>query len=371
MTDTSYPLGSSGKNAKLHDFLDGTQAEHVWTAGRTLYPLAPVVTPYTPPTTAYARVVPNAENLAMIVRPRTATDALIFAGAIVHKIADATTIAAANATDLASAKTLLDELMPEGKTHIASTAIHVAAGAVMYPGHKAADTTNLNTAADMSDLATGYVLADEQDDDYNAHAMSDTFHMVAATAVDFGGTPDSEETLVIKANLIRSAVIAHFGSPIAHYAADVENARLATATTPATDTATAQTLMNLLKAYWASHCGIGAAAAADLAAVICHANAVQRGLTTHFTETDSHGGAADAGNLATLVAVPSATDLATAQTLATAEKATLTAHYAITDAGAYQTVPAGQPLEWPCAGAFFCRTSTSGATFTTAEYRAA
>ena len=119
--------------------------------------------------------------------------------------------------------------------------------------HVANDTTNTSTAANMSDLATGYTLADELDDDVTAHLLSTVFHISATTATDFGGTPATEAALVTKVNLLRSDMISHFGNATVHYVADTVNADLATATTAATDTATAQTLINLLKTYWNTH----------------------------------------------------------------------------------------------------------------------
>lgn len=384
MADTTHQIGSSGIVKKLVEVESGVHADAVVfmapLAGSSSsigqvdiddiapYPNTPTVTVYTPSTTAYVKVTPAATLAEMVVRARTTSDDLYYAALVTHKIADATTIAAADATDLATSKTLIDEIDGEAQTHIASTAYHIAAGEVIYPGHKAADTTNTTAAADMSDLATGYVLADELEADLIAHGASTTYHIAAATIADMGDTPNSEATLVTKVNLIRTAAIAHYAATANHYVADYENNRLATATTAATDTASAQTLINLLKAYWNSHCGVGAAAAADLAAVIAHANAHRTGLLVHLADTASHGGIADATNLATLTAVASATNLATAQTLITALKAALNSHYVKTDNGAYVTVPAGTALNWSCLGSFFCRTSTSGGTFTTTEF---
>lgn len=336
------------------------------------YADAPVVTVYSPSTTAYMKVTPDASNLKMHIAPREVTHTLVYAPNVTHKIADATTIAAADADDLAKSKTLIDEIVPECKTHIASTAYHLAAGTVLYPGHKAADTTNTSTADNMSSLATGYVLADELEADLIAHAALAASHIAVATIADLAGTPDSEALLVAKVNLIRTAMIAHFGATANHYVADVENVRLATATTPATNEGSAQTCINLLKTYWNSHCGVGAAAAADLAAVICHANAVRTGLLIHYASATTHGGTADATNLATLTAVPAASDLATAQTLITAEKATLNLHYAVLDGGLYVAVPlAGLPLEWNCLGSVWVKTDQSAGVFTTSEWRSA
>ncbi len=334
------------------------------------YPVAPIITVNSPTGAAYIKYTPDATALEAIIRARVTSEDLIYATLITHKIADATSIGAADATDLASSKTLVNEIVAEAPTHIASTAYHIAAGTILYPGHKAADTTNTTSAADMIDLASGYTLYDELAADVAAHAASTTFHLAASTFTP-AATPNSEPTLRAALNDLRTFLLAHFASTAAHYVGDVENLRLLTATTPGSDEASDQTLINLVKTYWNSHCGIGAASAADLAAVICHANAFRAGLLVHYAATATHGGTADAANLATLTAVPACSDLATAQTLVNAEKATLNSHYAKTDNGAYVTVPAGVPLEWACLGSVFVKTSVASGIWTATEFRSA
>jgi hypothetical protein len=331
-------------------------------------PVTPICTVYSPTGTAYMKVTPHADTLELHVRPRVTTQALVYAPVVTHKIADTTnTIAAADATTLNSSRTLADELLADGKLHIASTTYHVAAGVAIVPGHKAADTTNTASSANMSNLATGYVLADELDDDVTAHLLSTTYHQSATVAADFGGTPATVGALVTKVNLLRTAMIAHFGSATVHTPADIENLRLATATTAASDEATVQTLINLLKTYWNSHCGVGAAGSADLPAVICHANAIKTALLAHMAD-----GVGDPTNHATLAAVADASDQATANTLLTAEKAGFNAHCAIHDNGAYVTVGSGVlPLSWRCLGSFFAKTDTSSGVFTVADFRSA
>jgi hypothetical protein len=335
------------------------------------FPHTPTCTVYSPTGTAYMKVTPDAKSLKMVVRPRVTTQALVYAPIVTHKIADTTTtIGAADATNLASSRTLADELLADANTHIASTTYHVAAGGAWVAGHITDDTTNTSSQANMSSLATGYVLADELDDDVNAHIASTSFHSAASAAIDFGGTPASEATLRTKVNLLRTAMIDHFSSATVHSVADVENARLATATTPGSDEASDQTLINLLKTYWNSHCAVGDATTDDLAAVIVTANAAKAGLLAHFADiTLAHGGTADAADIATLTAVAEATDQGTANTLLTAEKATYNAHCAILEGGAYITAGAvGLPIDWPCLGSFFAKTDTSGGVFTVAEW---
>lgn len=336
------------------------------------YPKSPVCTVYSPSGTAYMKVTPDAKTLGMVIRPRVITQSLVYAPVVTHKIADTTTtIAADNATDLATSKTAIDEILADSNTHIASLTYHVAAGDAWYAGHIEDDATNLSTAADMSNAATGYVLADELDDDVTAHLLSTTFHAVSTVAADFGGTPAAVPALTTKTNLLRTAMIAHFGDADAHGGvADTINEALATATTAGSDEATTQTLINLLKAYWNSHCAVGDATAADLAAVIVAANAAKAGLLAHFADDETaHGGTADATNLATLTAVADATDAASSYTLITAEKATYNLHCAVLEGGAYITSgPVGLPINWGCAGSVFVKTDTSAGVFTVAEW---
>lgn len=338
------------------------------------YPVAPTLTVYTPGSAAYMKVTPSADVLEAIVRPRVTTEALIYAPIITHKIADTTTtIGAADPDDLAKSKTAIDEILADTNTHIASLTYHVAAGTAWYAGHIVDDDTNLSTANNMSSLATGYVLADELDDDVTAHLLSTSFHAVATVAADFGGTPAAEAALRTKVNLLRTAMIAHFGNAAVHGGtADSINAALATATTVGSDEASDQTLINLLKTYWNSHCAVGDATAADLAAVVVAANAAKAGLLAHFADvTLAHGGTADAANIATLTAVAAATDLASSITLIHAEKDTYNAHCAIVDGGAYITAgAAAMPISWFCRGSFFAKTDAGGV-FTVAEFKSA
>jgi hypothetical protein len=337
-------------------------------------PVAPVVTAYTPVSTAYLKVTPNAADLDMFVRPRVVTQALVYAPAITHKIADTGTdvIAANDATNLATSKVLSAELIIDVPAHIASTTYHAAAGAVVIPGHKVTDAVDVSAAAVMSTLGTGYVLADDLATQVTAHAVSTTYHK-AASAYSFDGTPTTEPTLRAKANALRTAMLAHFADTAVHGVADAINLALVTATTAGSDQASDQTLINLLQTYWNSHVAVGAATPADLAAVVVYANAVRAAQLLHFADaTVAHGGTADATDLATLTAVPAASDQTTVNTLLTAEKAVDNLHLAILDDGAYMTIGAAlMPLHWPCKGAFWCKTDTSAGTFATSEFRSA
>lgn len=94
----------------------------------------------------------------------------------VHKVDDdSNTITAADATDLASVITLLNELgygttSGDYNVHRASTTYH-----------RAADTTNIVAATIASDLATSLTLATELIADINAHMIESGVHMVDDT----------------------------------------------------------------------------------------------------------------------------------------------------------------------------------------------
>lgn len=339
------------------------------------YPATPTCTVYSPSGTAYMKVTPSATTLQLVVRPRTVTQSMVYAPIVTHKIADTTTtIGAADPDDLAKSKTALDEILADTNTHIASLTYHVAAGAAWYAGHIVDDDTNLIEAADMGagDLAAGYTLYAELKLDLTAHAASTTFHPSAVALLTLPGTPDSEALLVAATNAMRLALIAHFGSAVAHSVADPINVDLVTATAAdAVNTAGCRTNLNLYKAYLNSHFAVGDATAADLAACVVAANAARAGLLAHMADsTTAHGGVADPTNYATLLASTVASDLATCYALAHIEKDTYNAHCAIHDNGAYVTAgPVGLPIIWNCLGSFFCKTDTSAGVFTVADFR--
>lgn len=334
-------------------------------------PSSPVCSVYEPTGTAYMKVIPTDEVVELVVRPRVVTQSLVYAPLVTHKIADATTIIAADdATDLASSKTLADEILADANTHIASEVYHVAAGADWVAGHIEDDATNIDATAAMSSLATGYALADALCDALIAHVAGGTYHFAVST-LTFPGTPDSEPLLRAKVNALRLALIAHMDDDVAHSVADPVNSALVTATTVGSDEASDQTLINLLQGYQNSHLAVGDATAADLAAVVVAANAAKAGLLAHFADAAvAHGGQADETNGDTLTAVADASDQATADTLLTAEKATYNAHCAVLDLGAYITAgPVGLPILWHCRGSFFAKCDTTDGVFTVAEFK--
>ena len=249
MADTTHTIGSTGIVKRLVDVGGGVYAD---ASAQPLYPVAPVCTVYTPASTNYLKVTPNAANITMLISPIVTTETLQIAPIITHKIADTTTtIAAADPDDLPKSITAADEILADTNTHIASLTYHVAAGTAWYAGHKTDDVTRLIEAADMGegDLAAGYTLYDELKADLIAHAASTTHHTAAVAVLTLPGTPNSEALLVAATNAMRLALVAHCNSAVAHSAADTINAALVTATAAdAVNTAGCRTNLNLYKA---------------------------------------------------------------------------------------------------------------------------
>jgi hypothetical protein len=169
-------------------------------------PSSPTVTLYSPATTAYAKVTPAATCLDMLVAPQIVTETLQIASLVTHKIADVTTIAAANPAedDTTALYALADEVMEDFIVHIASTAYHAT--------------------------ATGTIT-----------------HVNATT----------EATAVTEVNLIRTNLLTHLASTTVHGGrADAVNLALVAATTACTTKTNAVTLINLLATYYLAHLAI-------------------------------------------------------------------------------------------------------------------
>jgi len=174
--------------------------------GGNPFPTAPVMTLYSPATTAYVLVTPDPTTLLMEVAPTVTTETLQYCSILTHKIADVTTIAATNpaTNDTTELYALADEVMDDFITHIASTAYHAA--------------------------ATGTIT-----------------HTAATT----------EATAVAEVNLIRTNMLTHLASTTKHGGrADAVNLALVAATTACTDKAGAVTLINLLATYYLAHLAV-------------------------------------------------------------------------------------------------------------------
>jgi hypothetical protein len=118
-----------------------------------------------------------------------------------HKADDTTdVISTVDATTLATAQTLNNDLKAKYNTHIASTTYHIAA-----------DATNGTSSANQSDLATGQTLANEMKGDFNAHIILMTSHIekddsMLVTAANATDLP----TLLTLVNQIKAQMNKHF-----------------------------------------------------------------------------------------------------------------------------------------------------------------
>ena len=215
------------------------------------FPSAPVMTLYSPATTAYVKVTPAADTLLMTVAPTVTTETLTYASVVTHKIADATTITSAAPTTDETDRLRATEFKADFNVHVASTAYHAAAGTAI-------------ATADASDDPTLIALCQALDAAMKAHAASTTVH---------GGRADA----VFLAALVAAALPA----------------------TPSKAQCRTWLADAVLKAAW-------------------------------------------------------------------------TAHLAVVDGGAAMTTGASVlPMQWPCTGAFWCKTNVSAHTFATAEYKGA
>jgi hypothetical protein len=222
MADVYRTTGSDGVVERFIDKGTGTGTQY-WSRAMEShaapYPVSPVMTLYTPTTTNYVKVTPNAANLAMFLAPSVATETLTVASIVVHKIADVTTLSATNpATN---------------------------------------DTTEL------------YALADEVMEDFITHLASTSYH-VTATGTITHTNATSEATAIAEVNLIRTNQLSHFASTTAHGGkADAAQLALVTATAACTTKAEAVTLINLLATYHLAHLAV-----TDVGAYYIHPAAV-------------------------------------------------------------------------------------------------
>jgi hypothetical protein len=127
------------------------------------YPSAPVMTLYSPSTTAYVKVTPADDTLLTEVAPIVTTETLRYAALITHKIADATTITSAAPTTDETDRLRATEFKDDFNTHVAATAYHDAAGTAI-------------ATADATDDDTLIALTLAIDAAMKAHAASTTEH---------------------------------------------------------------------------------------------------------------------------------------------------------------------------------------------------
>jgi hypothetical protein len=120
-----------------------------------------------------------------------------------HKVDDATVEINPDGTTQAIVQTMINSLKAKYNTHLGSTTYHAAA-----------DATNTIAAADMSDLATGYTLANEMKGDFAAHVILMTSHITKdnSMVVDANAAPANAttlETLLVLANWAKGVYNKH------------------------------------------------------------------------------------------------------------------------------------------------------------------
>jgi hypothetical protein len=118
-------------------------------------------------------------------------------------------VTAANASDLATSLTLVNQLKSVYETHRQDTLCH-----------KVADGTNVIAAPFATTLATAITLANEIKADYNTHRASTTFHYNAdATNAVAAANASDQGTLNTLVNEIKGDLNAHMASgPATGYA---------------------------------------------------------------------------------------------------------------------------------------------------------
>lgn len=138
-----------------------------------------------------------------------ARTALRSSGLLPH-LAATTAVGTADATNTATAVTLVNAIKAAYNAHIASTTYHAAA-----------DATNAASSSDATNEATGITLANELKGDFNAHIVLTAAHGAVGGAGSF--TPatvtttdaSDEATLVALANALKAAVNRHFAAGFA------------------------------------------------------------------------------------------------------------------------------------------------------------
>jgi hypothetical protein len=180
--------------------------ENEYIRGILPFPSAPLMTLYSPATTAYVKVAPSDTTLLTTVAPTVTTETLQYASLVTHKIADVTTIAATNPA-----------------------------------------VTEANS----------YALSIELADDFAVHQVSTAYHVVADTAL-VTTNATSEATLIAEVTAIRAALLTHLASTTIHGGrADPVNLALVAATTvPIANAAAAIVVENILATAYLAHLAI-------------------------------------------------------------------------------------------------------------------
>lgn len=161
--------------------------------------------------TQVRRVEPHDAAWAALIN---ALKAQLGAGSSFHLDASEITVSAANATDLASSLVLVNQLKhvyngPKGSAPYPGHRLDTGSGLA----HKVADTTNSISSADATDLASAITLANELKAEFNAHIASTTFHYTAdATNTVATANASDQTTLNALVNQLKTSLNAHMAS---------------------------------------------------------------------------------------------------------------------------------------------------------------
>ena len=141
---------------------------------------------------------------AVIADAHNDLKAQIGAGSHFHLDASEATVTAANATDLASSLTLVNNILGVYQFHMADTLAHKTTGVA------------LASYAFATDLASAIARANDIQTKYNTHRASTTYHYNAdATNVSSAAAASDQGTLNTLLNDLKTQLNAHMDGPTA------------------------------------------------------------------------------------------------------------------------------------------------------------
>lgn len=242
-------------------------------------------------------------------------------------------VATADATNYATAYTLLNDLKAALNLHYIKSAPHHRHADNAYAAgrgapHLVADS-NAEATANATDAATGYALANSLKAKHNAHCgkLLGIHHVADATNTTAAADADDEAKTVTLANELKADLNAHAADTThGHFIADGINSAITTA--DATNFATSWTLLNVCKAFYNAHIAaaqiaaketaiITSANATDAASAHTLANELKTDLNAHMASAVLHY---QADTQTAAVAAAAASDEATTVALANALK---------------------------------------------------
>lgn len=153
--------------------------------------------------------------MATVVR-KTDPDVVVWAGAFnalarlsvgsnFHYDASEITVGSADASDLATSLTLVNELIAVARFHVADTV-----------AHKAADATSMPAVGAAVDLASAITAANALKAWYNTHRASTTYHANAdSTNATAASNATDQSSLNTLANELKTDLNAHMATAIA------------------------------------------------------------------------------------------------------------------------------------------------------------